>query len=106
MIVRTWRGYAEASRRHAYPEHFRANVRPGLEAVAGFLGASLLARDLGEEVEFLVVTRWRAMEAVRSFAGEEAERAVVEPEAVAALVRFDSCVQHYEVLEEVAPGRT
>ena len=42
MIVRTWRGYAEASRRHAYPEHFRANVRPGLEAIAGFLGASLL----------------------------------------------------------------
>jgi hypothetical protein len=51
-----------------------------------------------EEVEFLVLTLWESMEAIRGFAGEQPEVAVVEPEARAALVRFDSTVTHYEVL--------
>jgi hypothetical protein len=38
--------------------------------------------------------------AVEGFAGREIAKAVVEPEAVAALIDFDECVQHYEVIEE------
>jgi heme-degrading monooxygenase HmoA len=51
-----------------------------------------------EEIEFLVLTLWESMEAIRAFAGDQPELAVVEPEARAALVRFDSTVVHYEVL--------
>jgi hypothetical protein len=51
-----------------------------------------------EEIEFLVLTLWESMEAIRAFAGDQPELAVVEPEARAALVRFDSTVAHYEVL--------
>ena len=56
-----------------------------------------------EEIEFLVLTLWDSMDAVRAFAGDQPERAVVEPEARAALVRFESTVAHYEVL--AAPDR-
>jgi hypothetical protein len=38
------------------------------------------------------------MDAIRAFAGDRPGIAVVEPEARAALVRFDSTVQHYEVV--------
>jgi hypothetical protein len=38
------------------------------------------------------------MEAIRAFAGDEPERAVVEPGARAVLAFFDSTVRHYEVL--------
>jgi hypothetical protein len=38
------------------------------------------------------------MEAISAFAGPFPERAVVEPEAQAALVRFDAEVEHFEVL--------
>ena len=38
------------------------------------------------------------MDAIRAFAGDQPELAVVEPEARATLVRFDSTVHHYEVL--------
>jgi hypothetical protein len=52
-------------------------------------------------VEFLVLTRWRSIEAIRAFAGDEITRAVVEPGAVAPLIDFDATVTHYEVLEEI-----
>jgi hypothetical protein len=37
------------------------------------------------------------MAALRRFAGNEPERAVVEPEARAVLSEFDNFVRHYEV---------
>jgi hypothetical protein len=51
-------------------------------------------------VEFLVLTRWASMDAIRAFAGDDVGRAVVEPDAIAALVSFDRTVRHYELLQE------
>jgi heme-degrading monooxygenase HmoA len=78
-------------------------VRPKLEALSGFGGLHLLRRRDSAEVEFQVLTLWNSMEDIRAFAGPDPERAVVEPEAEAALVRFDASVRHYEVLAQ--PGR-
>lgn len=101
MIIREWRGRAALANAAAYPEHFRTNVGPELKQVPGFLGAHLSHRRLADGIEFLVLTRWQSMEAIQSFAGSNVANAVVEPGAVAALVDFDECVQHYEVIEEV-----
>ena len=98
MIVRAWRGYASATAPEAYPKHLLESVRPKLDLLAGFRGLSLFRRRIGEEVEYLVLTHWESMDAIRAFAGNEPERAVVEPEARAALVRFDDRVTHYDVL--------
>jgi heme-degrading monooxygenase HmoA len=98
MIVRSWRGRA-AKGNAAYVEHFRRNVMPELREIEGFLGASLLREERAADVEFLVLTRWASMDAVRAFAGADAARAVVEPEAVAALTDYDRTVHHYEVVE-------
>jgi hypothetical protein len=48
-----------------------------------------------------VLTLWRSMGTIRAFAGHEIEKAVVEPDAVAALIEFDANVRHYDVIEEV-----
>ncbi|MGK9166207.1 antibiotic biosynthesis monooxygenase [Inquilinus limosus] len=105
MIVRVWRGWAAPSNPLAYPEHFHGAVLPALRGIAGFRGASLLRQNRPGEIEFMVLTRWESMEAIRAFAGDDPEQAVVEPEAVAALMRFDGRVQHYAVVEEGAgPG--
>jgi heme-degrading monooxygenase HmoA len=101
MIVRTWRGRASEAKPDAYPMHFANNVLPALRGVEGFLGATLLRELQGGSVEFLVVTRWTSLTAIRAFAGPELGKAVVEPGAVAALVSFDVNVRHYEVLQEV-----
>jgi heme-degrading monooxygenase HmoA len=101
MIVRTWRGRASAANSDAYPMHFANKVLPALRGVEGFLGATLLRELQAGSVEFLVETRWTSLTAIRAFAGPELGKAVVEPEAVAALVSFDANVRHYEVLHEV-----
>src|SRR5262249_31963803 len=98
VIVRAWRGYASLATSDAYSRHLLETVRPKLEALRGFRGLYLLSRRLPSEVEYEVLTIWDSMEAIRAFAGEHLERAVVEPEAAAVLTRFDHEVRHYEVI--------
>jgi len=101
MIIREWRGRADKRNVEAYPKHFRTKVVPELRQVAGFVGADLSQRKLGDKVEFVVLTKWRSMEVIRGFAGDDVDKAVVEPGAVAALVDFDDRVSHYEVVETI-----
>jgi heme-degrading monooxygenase HmoA len=103
MIIREWRGRAPRARAGEYPNHFRTRVVPELRGVPGFLGATLSKRVEGDLVEFVVLTRWESLDAVRAFAGADLDRAVVEPGAVAALSDYDQTVRHYEVVEDVTP---
>jgi len=102
MIVRSWRGRALSSNSNAYIEFFKRQVLPILRAIDGFAGASLLKQDRPNDVEFLVLTRWTSLDAIRAFAGDDIRKAVVEPEAAALLASFDPTVEHFEVVEELA----
>jgi heme-degrading monooxygenase HmoA len=102
MIIREWRGRASPDRTGEYPKHFRESVLPALRTVPGFLGAWLSERREGERVEFVVLTRWTSMDAVRAFAGTNPDNAVVEPGAIAALSDYDRTVRHYQVLDSVS----
>ena len=99
MIIRVWRGWADPAKSEDYPAHFRRSVLPELRATEGFLGAALVRRDDAGLIEFVVTTRWVSLDAIRAFAGETLDRAVVEPGAVAALERFEETVRHYEVVQ-------
>jgi heme-degrading monooxygenase HmoA len=101
MIIREWRGRATLSNPEGYPKHFRDHVAPDLRNVPGFVGASVSKRSVNGKIEFLVLTRWESLDCIKSFAGSDIAKAVVEPGAVAALVDFDDTVQHYECLEEI-----
>jgi heme-degrading monooxygenase HmoA len=98
MIARVWRGVAQGrSNADAYFRHLDANVLPALTRIAGYREARVLHREQGGRFEFLVMTLWDSMAAIRRFAGDDPERAVVEPEARAVLAEFDDFVRHYEV---------
>lgn len=101
MILREWRARAEPARSDAYPRHFRESVVPELRHVEGFMGAHLIQRLLGDQIEFTVLTRWQSMESIVGFAGEAVEQAKVEAGAASALIDFDDTVRHYDVVEEV-----
>jgi len=58
-------------------------------------------RALSKEVEFVTVMWFDSLEAVRAFAGEDYEVAVVPRKARALLSRFDASSQHYEVKAEM-----
>src|SRR5690349_7206418 len=98
MIARIWRGIASGTRNaDAYERHVTKTVLPSLSSIPGHRGARVLRRPDGARVEFLVVTFWDSIDAIRRFAGERAETAVVEPEARAVLAEFDDFVRHYEI---------
>jgi heme-degrading monooxygenase HmoA len=103
MIVRIWRGQATSENADAYYHHVTTTVFPALTSIPGHRGANLLRREADGQVEFLAVTLWTSLEAVQVFAGEDAEVAVVEPEARAMLAEFDEFVRHYEVVWGTAP---
>jgi heme-degrading monooxygenase HmoA len=99
MISRIWHGWTPSANADAYEALLRSEIFLGIEGrqIAGFRGIQLLRRDLGDEVEFVTVMEFDSLEAVRVFAGEDHEVAVVPPKARALLTRFDARSQHYEV---------
>jgi heme-degrading monooxygenase HmoA len=97
MIARIWRGQATTDNARHYRRHATKCVFPSVAGLPGHQGAYLLRRETGGQVELLAVTLWDPLDAVKTFASETPEIAVVEPEARAVLSDFDDCVRHYEV---------
>jgi heme-degrading monooxygenase HmoA len=98
VIARVWSARTTREWGPLYAEHLRTHVLPSLKAVAGYRGARLWERPLGEGIEIVVVTHWDSLDAIRGFAGDEIERAVVADEAAALLLEFDDRVRHYELV--------
>lgn len=102
MIGRVWHGWAFPARADAYESLLVNEIFPGIQnrRIAGFVRAQLLRRDLGTEVEFVTILWFESLAAIRAFAGEDLETAVVPPTARALLSRFDARAQHYELTAE------
>jgi heme-degrading monooxygenase HmoA len=97
VIARLWRGWTAPESADAYENFLRTKMFPSIHRVPGYLGAELLRREDGEEIAFVTITRFESLDAVRAFAGDDYEQAVVEPEARQLLSRFDERSEHYEV---------
>ena len=98
MISRLWHGWTTRANADAYETLLRNEVLPGIHRVRGFKGAHVLRRDVKDEVEFVTITRFDSFEAVKEFAGEDYEVAVILPEAHRLLSRFDASSGHYETV--------
>jgi hypothetical protein len=97
-IVRVWKGYGTADGVQRYCEdHFTGTVLPHLRALQGFVSAKVLVRSLDHEVEVVVATVWESLDAIKTFAGEDRDVAVVEPVVRDLLDRFDDRVAHFTV---------
>ncbi len=103
MIARLWSARASAPQCRAYLEHFDRRVVPKLRELEGYVGAAVLTRRADREVEILVATLWRSMEAIQQFAGRDVEAAIVAEEAAALLTEFDRRVRHFEVVSTDQP---
>jgi antibiotic biosynthesis monooxygenase (ABM) superfamily enzyme len=98
VIARLWRGWTTPENADAYEAFLRNVIFPSIHGVPGFLGADLLRRDDGDEVAFVTITRFESLDAVRRFAGEDYEQAVIEPQARRLLARNDERSEHYEIV--------
>jgi len=106
MISRIWHGWTHPHNADAYERLLRSEIFKGIakRSIQGYRGIHLLRRNVGEGVEFVTIMWFDSMEAVRAFAGEDYEDAVVPPKARALLSKFDSHSAHYEVIEQPVGG--
>lgn len=102
MIARIWHGWTIPENADAYENLLKTQIFPGIagRSIAGFRRIGLLRRPAGEEVEFVTLMWFDSLDAIKAFAGEDYETAVVPPTARAVLSRFDAHSLHYEVREE------
>jgi antibiotic biosynthesis monooxygenase (ABM) superfamily enzyme len=102
MISRIWHGWTIPANADAYETLLKAEIFLGIQQrqIPGYRGIQLLRRDQDGEVEFVTIMRFDSIDAVRVFAGEDYEVAVVPEKARALLSRFDARSQHYQVKAE------
>lgn len=103
MICRIWHGYTSSGNADTYEKLLKEEIFAGIigREIRGFEGIQLLRRELDDEVEFITIMWFDSIEAIKEFAGEDYEQAVVPEKARNILSRFDSRSQHYEVRKEM-----
>lgn len=99
MVVRIWHGWTTPANADTYEALLKEEIFVGIQdrRIVGFRGIQLLRRQLDSEVEFVTIMTFETLDAVREFAGEDYEAAVVPDKARAVLAHFDARSQHYEV---------
>jgi heme-degrading monooxygenase HmoA len=103
MIARIWHGYTTPGNADAYEALLKEEIFTGIRGrnIQGFKSIQLFRRPVDHEVEFITLMIFDSLDAVRIFAGEDYEAAVVPPKARALLARYDERSQHYEIREEL-----
>ncbi len=103
MIGRIWHGWTKPENADKYEQLLKGEIFPaiGAKKVAGYKGIQLFRRPLDNEIEFITIMWFDSLDAVRAFAGEDYEVAVVPQKARVLLSRFDARSQHYEIKERL-----
>jgi heme-degrading monooxygenase HmoA len=105
MIGRLWSGRTEPANADAYEAFLRDDLLPEVAELEGARGAYVLRREtLDGAVEFVTLTLFESIDAVRRFAGEDEDAAVIEPRARELLAEYDPTVRHFEVVVPAADG--
>ncbi len=80
-----------------YLEYLKATGLKDYRSTAGNRGVYVLRRVRRGRAEFLLISLWDSIEAIRAFAGPEVERAVYYPEDDESLLKKELKVTHYGV---------
>lgn len=97
MIARLWRGLTPAHQSEAYLHYLHATGLKAYAATDGHRGVLVLRKTDAEQTEFIIISFWDSMDAIRRFAGDDVEQAMYYPEDDKYLWTFEPKVTHYEV---------
>jgi len=101
MIARIWKGAVAKADGDEYARYIEETGFAAYGDTPGNRGAWMLRRDSGELTEFLTLSFWESIDAVKAFAGEDYEVAVYYPDDERFLVERDDTVAHYEIAREI-----
>jgi len=100
MIARLWKGIFRSGKGDLYIQHLQTKTLPRLEKTQGFIKMEYLQKETTSGKEFLIITYWESVDAIRQFAGGNLEAAVVVSNGSRELMSsFDDFVLHYEVVD-------
>ena len=99
-VARIWRGRTLAAKADEYEAYLFASGITKVRATPGNLGVTVLRRADGDQTEFLVISIWESLDAVKRFAGAEYEKAVILDRDREYLVEVEPTVRHYTVEKE------
>jgi hypothetical protein len=102
-IIRTWKGWTTFENAPIYEDLLITEVFPTIKkkAVNGLEKVSISIKNRKDEVEFLLIFQFNSLDAVKSFAGENYERAYIPENALKVLKRYDETAEHHELKEEL-----
>jgi heme-degrading monooxygenase HmoA len=105
MIARIWSGTVRSADAADYADYIRATGFAEYGRTPGNRGAWLLQGERGATTEIIALSLWDSTAAIRAFAGDDIEAAVLYPEDERYLVDGRSTIAHFEVVDHVAePG--
>ena len=78
-IARIWLGRTLAAKADEYQAYLDASGVSRIRATPGNLGVTVLRRNDGGKTEFLVMSLWESVDAIKKFAGEDYQKAVILP---------------------------
>jgi len=98
MIARFWSGLTPQSKAEEYFTYLKDTGVKDAQSIKGNKGV-LVLRRLGEgHAEYLVISLWDSMDAVREFAGDQIETSRYYPSDREYLLNLEPEVTHYDVL--------
>ena len=98
MISRHWIGIAKKERAEEYILHLQNDTFKKIKNIKGYISARILQREVKEGIEFLIITEWESIEAIKQFAGEQFNIAVVPQLVKEIMIKYEHEVKHYSVL--------
>ena len=97
MIARVWHGATAAEDGDAYAAYIEESGMTSARKIPGSRGTLVLRRTDGDRTEFQTVLLFDSLEDVRTFAGDDIEKAVFYPEDDRYLIERDLGATHHEV---------
>lgn len=99
MITRVWRGRTRAADAEGYERFLKEMAYPDYGEVPGNRGWILLRRRVADIVEFMLVSFWDSMEALKEYTRGDPERPKYYHEDRAALMELPEQVEHYQIVD-------
>jgi heme-degrading monooxygenase HmoA len=101
MIARIWSGAVRTADADTYADYIRDTGFAEYGRTPGNRGAWLLRRDDEGTTQFLTLSMWDTVDAIRAFAGDDIEAAVLYPEDRHYLIDGESRIVHYDVADRI-----
>ena len=97
-IARIWHGITLTTDADRYLRYLDQSVIPSYQIAEGNEGLFFMKECQGELMHFILLSFWASVEALKKFAGTDAEVVSPAPEERSLLVAFESRARHYKVV--------